>query len=691
MPPTASFSVKKYLPNVVGSSFMRAGVYHGGMCRPLAVTALLLWAAGCGSDSRTLELVRVQPQADPGCGAASDGRTLLVTALGDFPRSEATAAAPSLSTNQRFSIDSFPAETRMLEVVVIGSGGVVRTVGRTAELDLTALDDGAEVPVFMAPPRGFCPTGDGAGAPRVDPLVVAAGSGALVVGGTDGSGAPVTDALWYDPGNGAFTSLGDVFYTDDHGLLGASTTQMPDGRVAIVGGGKPGYQLYDPEAQATGRPGLLDNLRAHHAAVAVDDTHLLLAGGCGDLEADGSCTAGSALLTTVILDVDTGAVEDGPMLARPRIDGTAIREADGRVLLVGGVDDSGAPAADGERIDPAGNQASEIVAGATGVARRLPDGGTLVALAPSGTTAAATASVVPAGESAARSVTDAPAPRTGATLTTLDDGRVLVMGGQDGAAGPEALLYSPQLGRFDTVDAILDPGDGEITRDHHGAALLPDGSVLVVGGRSSAGDPLGDAWIFRPDLTGPYTADATVTFDDPDGGDLVLVPRDPSQFHREQAGGGFPPTAVLQSTGSGGGLPSEWAIVAGPRFAGVTLTLNARADGGGMAAILGFVGPGDYTTAVLLPGQKARLYRVAAGQPRAEDTCTGEIVSAAALAPNGDLAEVAVESRGRSLSLTVDGVTLLTCPEIDPPARGMVGIGAVGSGEVRVSSIAAAR
>ncbi len=132
-------------------------------------------------------------------------------------------------------------------------------------------------------------------------------------------------------------------------------------------------------------------------------------------------------------------------------------------------------------------------------------------------------------------------------------------------------------------------------------------------------------------------------------------------------------------------------MVAGPRFTGVTLTLNARADGGGLAAILGFVGPGDYTTAVLLPGQQARLYHVAAGQARSDDTCTGEIVSAAALAPDGALAEIAVESRGRSLSLTVDGATLLTCPEIDPPARGMVGIGSVGSGDVRVSSIAAAR
>ena len=661
------------------------------MCRPLAVTALLLCAAGCGSDSRTLELVRVQPGADPTCGAASDGRTLLVTALGDFPRSEATAAAPSLSTDRTFFIDSFPAETRMLEVVVIGSGGAVRTVGRTAELDLASLDDGARVPVFMAPPRGFCPTGDGAGAPRVDPLVVAAGPGALVVGGTDGSGAPVTDALWYDPAAGTFSSLGDVFYTDDHGLRGASTTLMPDGRIAIAGGGKPGYQLYDPDQQSASRPGLLDTPRAHHAAVALDDSRLLLAGGCGALDADGSCAAGSALLTTVILDVDTGAVEAGPPLARARIDGTALGEADGRVLLVGGADDTGAAAPDGERVDPDGSRPGEIVAGATGVARRLSDGGTLVALAPAGATAAATAAVVPAGGGTARSVAAAPAPRAGATLTGLDDGRVLVMGGQGGAAGAEALLYSPQLGRFDAVDATLDPGDGEVTRDHHGAALLPDGSVLVVGGRSSTGDALGDAWIFRPDLTGPYTADVTVTFDDPNGGDLVLVPRDPSHFQREPAGGGFPATAVLQSTGAGGGLPSEWAVVAGPRFAGVSLTVRARADGGGMAAILGFVGPGDYTTVVLLPGQTVRLYRVSGGQALADDTCTGEIVSAAALAPAGDLAEVAVESRGRSLSVTVDGATLLTCPEIDPPARGLVGIGAVGTGDLRVSSVAAAR
>ncbi len=662
------------------------------MCRPLAVTALLLCAAGCGSDSRTLNLVRVQPAVDPACGAAVDGRTLLVTALGDFPRSEATAAAPSLSTNTRFAIDTFPAETRMLELVVIGSGGAVRTVGRTAELDLSSLEDGADVPIFMAPPRGFCPTGDGAGAPRIDPLVVAAGDGALVAGGVDDSGAPVSEALWYDPGTGSFASLGDLFYGDpDHGLIGASATVMPDGRVAIAGGAAPAYQLYDPAARAAGVKAFLTVGRAHHAAIALDDSHLLLAGGCGALAADGSCAAGSALATTTILDVDSGAVEDGPALARPRIDGIAIREADGRVLLIGGVNDGGAAVADGERIDPGGGQPGEVVTGATGMAGRLADGGALVAMAPAGAIADSAAAVVPAGGSAARGVAAAPAPRAGPTLTGLDDGRMLVMGGQGGAGGPEALLYSPQLGRFEPVDASVDDGSGAIERDRHGAALLPDGSVLIVGGRSSTGDALGDAWIFRPDLTGPYTAEVTVTFENPDGADLVVVPRDPSRFQREPPGGGLPSTAVLQSTGTGGGLPSEWAVVAGPRFADLSLTLRARADGGGVAAIVGFVGPGDYTAAVLLPGQKARLYRVAGGQARTEDTCTGEIVSAAALAPDGDLAEVTLVSRGRSLTVTVDGTALLSCPELDPPARGLVGIGAVGSGDVRVSSIAAAR
>lgn len=67
------------------------------------------------------------------------------------------------------------------------------------------------------------------------------------------------------------------------------------------------------------------------------------------------------------------------------------------------------------------------------------------------------------------------------TATLLADGRVLIVGGVDGAgqALATAELYSPALGRFEPVQATLVEA-----RAQHAAVLLGDGSVLLGGGRA---------------------------------------------------------------------------------------------------------------------------------------------------------------------------------------------------------------
>src|SRR5687768_14996923 len=158
---------------------MRARVYHAEMSRQPGGIAALLAAClasattgavgGCG-DERRLELVRVRPAADPLCGAAADGRTLLVTALGDF--AEVTRSIEV--EDGAVELADFPPETRQLEVVVLGAGGARRVVGKSAPLRLDELADGSAVPVLMAPPRGFCPVGPLTAA-RSRPLVAAIG------------------------------------------------------------------------------------------------------------------------------------------------------------------------------------------------------------------------------------------------------------------------------------------------------------------------------------------------------------------------------------------------------------------------------------------------------------------------------------------------------------------------------------
>jgi hypothetical protein len=84
---------------------------------------------------------------------------------------------------------------------------------------------------------------------------------------------------------------------------------------------------------------------------------------------------------------------------------------------------------------------------------------------------------------------------SGLTATVLDDGRVLIVGGNSWGAGvAKAEIYDPSTGMVTVV------GDLNVARTDHTATRLPDGRVLVAGGSSGGHytSALATAEIFDP-------------------------------------------------------------------------------------------------------------------------------------------------------------------------------------------------
>lgn len=247
-----------------------------------------------------------------------------------------------------------------------------------------------------------------------------------------------------------------------HGEMAAAraahqATLLSGGRVLVTGGcGGQGCEsalssaeLYDPEARAFRSAPAMGTARASHAAVALRDGRVLVAGGWTGR----SATAGLELYEPA----RNRFVPAGRMSAA-RMGPAAVVLRDGRVLLAGGEGGDMVPLALAEVYDPATS--------------------TVSAVGPMGT------------------------PRTAHAAVALADGRVLVVGGHRsrGEVLRSAELFDPATGKFTPT------GEMSVPRHKLAAVRLPDGKVLVVGG-SDARDHRGrhtGTEIYDP-ATGKFT------------------------------------------------------------------------------------------------------------------------------------------------------------------------------------------
>ncbi|HET6437840.1 MAG TPA: kelch repeat-containing protein, partial [Anaeromyxobacter sp.] len=374
----------------------------------------------------------------------------------------------------------------------------------------------------------------------------------LLAGGDNGSGTPLATAEVYDPATGAFSTAGAM--TSARTLHTA--TRLPGGHVLIVGGRADASTVlasveeFDPAASPasawTFEPSGLALLRARarHTATLLGDGTILVAGGedgggtplaqayaaervdpqsgsayttglmtararhtatllrSGDVLVAGGFDGASDLSSVELYRPGTDDFAAAPGLSYARHDHTATLTPEGRVVLTGGTSGA-ATTAHVEIYDP--------VAGTTGAAGVIspPRSGHVATLLPSGRV------LLSGGGSGQAEVLDrlndlwtSPSvanyvPRYGHTATVLpkgpDAGKVLIVGGIDPYIG---YLDSAQI--YDPVHNTLTPTSGAQAlpsmggaRAFHTATVLPNGDVLVAGGKSGGTNSLATAKLYR--------------------------------------------------------------------------------------------------------------------------------------------------------------------------------------------------
>jgi len=293
----------------------------------------------------------------------------------------------------------------------------------------------------------------------------------LAISGSSGSGALNPAAEIYNPGTGQWTSAGTL--TDARYAFGAPSV-LPDGDVLVAGGHDVNVvdyataELYDPATNRWTLTGSLNTARRYPVQAELTNGEVLVA--TGSL---GPPTCTRYLNSAELYNPATGHWTYTGSTLVPRESATAIRLADGRVLLAGGYNGGGGACTDTDPVD------TEIYDPATGqwsFAGNLPHGW------------------------------------LGGTMVLLHDGRVLMVDGNQTGSGPiaEAVIFDP------ATDQWSEAATPNLPRSGATATVLPDGKVLVSQGgqlQSEIYDPATDTW----------SLDAT-TLDENSGGHTFLLP-----------------------------------------------------------------------------------------------------------------------------------------------------------------------
>ncbi|AKQ63740.1 Branched-chain amino acid ABC transporter, amino acid-binding protein [Myxococcus hansupus] len=334
-------------------------------------------------------------------------------------------------------------------------GGQVRITTEVALAGLTAplvVDPGWSSTAAMATARGQH-TG------------ILLGTGKLLVAGGVNRTGFVTTAELYDPDTATWSAAAAPGITGNI----SSSAHLADGRVLVMMDGSTSGRIYDPATDTWSATSPMAATRSLSTITRLDSGQLLVAGG-------------SSLATAELYDPVSNTFLPTGSMSLARRAHTATRLRDGRVLAVSGFDPAVGEVAGADLYDPASGTwtpaAPPLVPRHYATGTLLPDGRVLFAGGRITGDVITQAEIFDPLANTWTATGSLNFPRSGHTAVLLPNGRVLVTGGSDFARNTQTAseLYDPATGTWTVADAMA------TGRENGATTLLPSGKVLTTGG-----------------------------------------------------------------------------------------------------------------------------------------------------------------------------------------------------------------
>jgi hypothetical protein len=352
----------------------------------------------------------------------------------------------------------------------------------------------------------------------------------------------------------AFTATGSMVSARE----AHTATLLNDGKVLVAGGDNGNVvlakaELFDPGNGNFTTTGTMQTERKAHTATLLTGGKVLIAGGRND---------SGSLATAELYDPGTGNFTTTGSMGTGRNMQTATALNDGKVLVAGGIDTNGNALATAELFDPNNgsfNNGSFTATGSMTTARfwhtatLLNDGKVLIAGGDNGVGSLATAELYDPVTGNFTTTGSMKAARSLHTATSLKNGKVLI-------AGPDqtAELFDPNTGKFTPTGSMTT----DTVRWYHTATLRNDGTVLVAGGEYYSSGL----------CTGPLpNSTATAELFDPTSGTFAAT-RDMAAMRSSHAATLLPNGDVLVT----GGI--KWSYASLPGCPKMTVSVEASAE-----------------------------------------------------------------------------------------------------------------